>query len=189
MDLSRSCKPWSERGPNKKPMEAHFGGISLKWKSTSQNRKRSVTSGTDAVSLWKGSWLNVVNYAVAHGRLKVHHVRKLADLNREGGEGKTRWAIMMRARQRKTLVVCQSCHKTIHAARYDSPQMTSSTSGEPCDRETVTHGSEGSVRKVSDCIAIDAGQLANGYLTFQVFFRSEASDPRDIAIMRVLRQT
>ena len=43
--------------------------------------------------------------------LEVHHIRKLADVK----EGKQLWQIMMARRQRKTLVVCRSCHEKLHA--------------------------------------------------------------------------
>lgn len=42
-------------------------------------------------------------------KLEMHHVRKLKDL-----KGKQPWEILMRARKRKTLAVCHSCHQRIH---------------------------------------------------------------------------
>ena len=44
----------------------------------------------------------------AEGRCQVHHVRKLADLNRPGRGEKPPWVKLMAARRRKTLVVCQA---------------------------------------------------------------------------------
>ncbi|MGW2184209.1 HNH endonuclease [Streptomyces sp. NPDC001732] len=44
--------------------------------------------------------------------VEVHHVAKLADLGRPGGQPP--WADLMAARHRKTLVVCGSCHASIH---------------------------------------------------------------------------
>lgn len=41
---------------------------------------------------------------------QVHHVRKLADLT-----GDTPWETIMRAKRRKTLVVCSACHEKMHA--------------------------------------------------------------------------
>jgi hypothetical protein len=52
-------------------------------------------------------------------RIEVHHVRKLADLERKGRAGKPQWARNMAARCRKTLVICQSCHNDIHYGRCD----------------------------------------------------------------------
>jgi group II intron reverse transcriptase/maturase len=50
---------------------------------------------------------------------EVHHVRKLADLKRryQGKKHLPGWAETMIAMERKTLVVCKSCHHKIHAGR------------------------------------------------------------------------
>jgi AI2M/AI1M-like HNH endonuclease len=49
--------------------------------------------------------------------LQVHHLRKLADLNRPGRPDRPPWMTLMAARRRKTLVVCSVCHHSIHAGR------------------------------------------------------------------------
>ena len=46
--------------------------------------------------------------------LEMHHVRKLKDIAR-----KQPWEILMHARRRKTMAVCQSCHKKIHGGKLD----------------------------------------------------------------------
>lgn len=46
--------------------------------------------------------------------LEMHHVRKLKDVAR-----KQPWEILMHARRRKTMAVCQSCHKKIHGGKLD----------------------------------------------------------------------
>jgi group II intron reverse transcriptase/maturase len=43
---------------------------------------------------------------------EVHHVRKLKDL-----KGKNSWEQQMIARQRKTMVLCRTCHVDLHAGR------------------------------------------------------------------------
>ena len=48
---------------------------------------------------------------------QVHHLHKLADLNRPGRGEKPPWIKRMAARRRKTLVVCQECHEAIHRER------------------------------------------------------------------------
>ena len=45
------------------------------------------------------------------GPFEVHHIRKLADVSK----GKQLWQITMARRKRKTLVMCLSCHKKLHA--------------------------------------------------------------------------
>jgi group II intron reverse transcriptase/maturase len=46
-------------------------------------------------------------------KVLVHQVRKLASLG-EPGSGQPAWAALMASKRRKTLVVCRSCHDTIH---------------------------------------------------------------------------
>jgi len=46
--------------------------------------------------------------------LEMHHVRKLKDL-----KGKEFWEVVMIAKQRKTMAVCQECHRKIHAGKID----------------------------------------------------------------------
>jgi len=46
--------------------------------------------------------------------LEMHHVRKLKDVAH-----KQPWEILMHARRRKTMAVCQSCHKKIHGGKLD----------------------------------------------------------------------
>lgn len=45
----------------------------------------------------------------ATGTVQMHHVNKLGDLT-----GKANWEKFMIARRRKTLALCENCHKTIH---------------------------------------------------------------------------
>jgi AI2M/AI1M-like HNH endonuclease len=49
--------------------------------------------------------------------LQVHHIRKLADLDLPGRPETSAWVILMAKRRRKTLVVCGTCHATIHSGR------------------------------------------------------------------------
>jgi group II intron reverse transcriptase/maturase len=50
------------------------------------------------------------------GDMRVHQVRKLADLQKPGVP-QPAWAQLMAKRRRKTLVVCATCHDTTHAAQ------------------------------------------------------------------------
>lgn len=60
------------------------------------------------------------------GPVEVHHIRKLADINRPGRRPKNDWGRLMSARKRKTLVVCSGengCHRLIHTGNYDGPKL------------------------------------------------------------------
>lgn len=55
--------------------------------------------------------------------VEVHHIRKLADLTRDGRRPKSDWETVMIARRRKTLIVCRACHNKIGHGRYDGPKI------------------------------------------------------------------
>jgi group II intron reverse transcriptase/maturase len=57
------------------------------------------------------------------GSVAVHHIRKLADIDRPGRRPKTPAEKVMAARRRKTLVVCEDCHQSIHGGEYDGPSF------------------------------------------------------------------
>jgi len=60
------------------------------------------------------------------GPVEVHHIRKLADIDKPGRKPKAPWQRLMSARRRKTLVVCAGkggCHCLIHAGDYDGPSL------------------------------------------------------------------
>jgi RNA-directed DNA polymerase len=56
-------------------------------------------------------------YCGATAQLEVHHVRKLANIQK----GKEAWQQLMIARRRKTLCLCAGCHKKLHAGTLPSP--------------------------------------------------------------------
>ncbi len=54
-----------------------------------------------------------------NGPFEVHHIRKLKDV----AKGKELWQQMMAARRRKTLILCQDCHRLLHAGRLPGYQQ------------------------------------------------------------------
>ena len=115
-DGPRTClQAGADRGPGKKPLVATFGGIPLKRQRTAKITDRRPARGTPA-----GSELI---RRLRHGgcelcgntdNVQVHHVRKLADLQRPQGPQQPAWAALMAKKRRKTLVVCTPCHDAIH---------------------------------------------------------------------------
>lgn len=56
----------------------------------------------------------------------VHHIRKVADLDRKRKTGKLKpWEALMLTRRRKTLVLCRRCHVDIHTGRYSDRRPSS----------------------------------------------------------------
>jgi group II intron reverse transcriptase/maturase len=105
-----------ERG--KKPLVARFGGIPL-------TRQRTAVL-TDLKPIMATVKRNELIHRLLAGRcelcegrigLQVHHIRKLADLNKPGRPERPSWVHLMAIRKRKTLVVCEQCHQDIHAGR------------------------------------------------------------------------
>ena len=50
----------------------------------------------------------------------IHHVRKLADLQRPG-HPQPAWNQLMTKKRRKTLIVCADCHTAIHRGQPTAP--------------------------------------------------------------------
>jgi hypothetical protein len=55
--------------------------------------------------------------------VRVHQVRKLADLQQKG-QPQPAWAQLMTKRRRKTLIVCASCHDSIHTTQPPAQATT-----------------------------------------------------------------
>jgi AI2M/AI1M-like HNH endonuclease len=47
-------------------------------------------------------------------KVRVHQIRKLSDLGQPGQPDQPEWVQIMATRRRKTLVVCEACHASIH---------------------------------------------------------------------------
>jgi hypothetical protein len=110
----RTCFEASVARANKKPLVARFGGIPLKRQKTAVLTDRLVTG-----PVYPNKELIrrlVVGRCELCGRtdnVVVHHVRKLADLEKLG-QLRPVWAQAMAKRRRKSLVVCGDCHDGIH---------------------------------------------------------------------------
>jgi hypothetical protein len=104
-----------ERGDGRKPLVARFGGIPLKRQKTAALHDRQpvpvTTRRKELIDRLVAGQCELCEYT---GKVNVHHVRKLADLEKPG-QPQPAWAQQMVKRRRKTLVVCQPCHETIHA--------------------------------------------------------------------------
>ena len=113
-----------ERGEGKAPLIARFGGIPLKW-----NKWVAIHDEIDRV--WSGR-SEVVQRLLAQqcevcgatDNIEVHHIRKLADLKAYDNPDKPQWVKIMAIRRRKTLVVCQKCHQSIHSGNYIGPRLS-----------------------------------------------------------------
>jgi hypothetical protein len=111
----RACFQARVDRDGKQPLVARFGGIPLvrKKDATLIDRvpDRPVTYPFKelTVRLRKGR----CELCEEPGKVQVHQIRKLAQLNQPGAD-QPAWANLMARKRRKTLVVCHPCHDTIH---------------------------------------------------------------------------
>jgi hypothetical protein len=116
--------------PGKEPLIATFGGFPFERIPEGMG----VTDIDPAVTwFWHNTGRSEVVKRLVAGRcelceargvpLQVHHIRKLADINRPGRRPKEKWERIMSALRRKTIVVCERCHDEIHAGLYDGPSF------------------------------------------------------------------
>jgi len=108
-----------DRGPEKKPLQAHFGGISLRWNAWATIGDMPTMIWSDRSELIDRLLAQKCELCGSMEDIEVHHIRKLADL-----KGRSRWEKVMAARRRKTLVVCLKCHQQIHSGSYDGRRLT-----------------------------------------------------------------
>ncbi len=116
--------------PNKEPLTATFGGISLK---RTPGDKEAGDFRHETAWFAPGDRRSEVVQRLLFGECElcgekdvpvaVHHIRALADIDRPGRRPKTAWEKIMAARKRKTLVVCVKCHTDIHAGRHDGRSL------------------------------------------------------------------
>jgi hypothetical protein len=101
----------------KKPLIAQWGGISLKWNIKAALDDQPARIWSTRSELENRLLADTCEYCGSHERCQVHHVRALKDLHVQGRKPKPRWMVLMAARQRKTMVVCKTCHEDITYGR------------------------------------------------------------------------
>ena len=114
-----------ERDGGRKPLVARFGGIPLKrQRTTILTDQKPVLASARRNELIHRLRAEDCEICDARTNLEVHHIRKLADLNRPGRRENPAWMHLMAKRRRKTLVLCRPCHEDIHAGRATAPTRT-----------------------------------------------------------------
>ncbi len=109
----------------KKPLVARFGGIPLKRQpmATLIDHPPNVAR-VERNELIKRLLAAKCELCGSRENVEVHHIRRLADLEKGRGKERSRWVKIMAARRRKTLVVCHFCHQAIHAGRPTRPKAS-----------------------------------------------------------------
>jgi group II intron reverse transcriptase/maturase len=103
-----------DRGEGRKPLVATFGGIPLKRQQNAVLRDRVPLPATarrkELIQRLLAGRCELCGQAE---KVEVHQIRKLADLDKPG-KPQPEWMRIMAQRRRKTLVVCATCHASIH---------------------------------------------------------------------------
>ena len=103
--------------PGKDPLVTYWGGVSLARDNTAtlvDNHPPLINGRAELVQSLLADACELCGSTV---KVQVHHIRAVKDLRKPGRAKGSAWVEMMAARQRKTLVVCASCHADIHAGR------------------------------------------------------------------------
>ncbi|MCD5314704.1 HNH endonuclease [Kineosporia babensis] len=117
-DGKRTCFQVGVPREGKKSLTARFGEIPLKRQRLAVlNERAPVLASARRNELIHRLLAECCEICESRTQIEVHHVRKLADLNRPDRPDKPAWVYLMAKRQRKTLVICRECHENIHAGR------------------------------------------------------------------------
>ncbi len=111
----RMCVQATITRPGRNPLTATFGGIPLKRQRTAiiTDRQPLPDIAPRRKELIRRLQAGRCEKCQHTGQVQVHHVGKLAHLGKPGTP-KPEWAALMARKRRKTLVVCTTCHDTIH---------------------------------------------------------------------------
>jgi hypothetical protein len=104
-----------ERSSGRNPLVARFGGIPLRRQKTAvitdPSPRPVVVHRKEIVDRLLAGRCEVCGQ---RKDIQVHHVRSLADLHMPGSQPWPTWMKVMARRRRKSLVVCGTCHESIH---------------------------------------------------------------------------
>lgn len=124
----RKCLQVSvDRGEGREPLVATFGGIPLRRQQNAVLRDRDPVLATsrreEPVRRFLAGRCELCGQA---DEVRVHQIRKLAGLDKPGQPDPPEWVQVMTRRRRKTLVVCEACHASIHLVAGEPGELKGS---------------------------------------------------------------
>jgi group II intron reverse transcriptase/maturase len=126
----RSCLKLIIPREGKPPLIATFGGLSLKRRKHPVIADQVIRPYPRMRSELVERLLNdTCEVCSSKERIEMHHIRKLADLNKQGRREKPLWMKIMIARKRKSIPLCRTCHHEIHANRLRSKRQGNRRAG------------------------------------------------------------
>lgn len=123
-----------KRGEEKPPLVAQWGGIALKRRMDATLKDETGYCWSARTDLVKRLLADKCELCGSQQAVQVHHIRALKDLNQPGKRGRPAWMKVMSARQRKTLVLCQACHHSVHSGNMSAKRTSkpeNSLTGKP----------------------------------------------------------
>jgi hypothetical protein len=115
----RRCFKVTVEREGKKPLVSYFGGLSLSYKKNAiiEDRPLQPIAFRPGPDILVRLAAELCELCGSEQNVEVHHIRKLKDLKLNGRKARPLWVRYMAARQRKTLVLCASCHDDLHAGK------------------------------------------------------------------------
>ena len=105
----------------KKPLVATFGGLSLARKKDAAVREVAIPTYPRMRSeIVERLLKNTCEVCESQEHIEMHHMRKLASLNKKGKREQPLWMKIMITRKRKSIPLCRKCHMDIHHNRPKS---------------------------------------------------------------------
>lgn len=117
------------REPPQKPLAARFGAKPIRRDKSVKINDVKPTTNFSGNELIRRLLANTCELCGSHENIEVHHVRKVADIKKryKGRKDPPQWAVFMMKRNRKTVIVCRTCHQKITKGRYDGPKVVESS--------------------------------------------------------------
>jgi len=114
----RACLKLTIPRKGQSPLIAIFGGLTLKRRKNPVMKDQVLTPIIHRRSeLIERLLSNTCEICGAKGKVQMHHIRKLRDLNKQGKREMPLWMKIMIARKRKSIPLCKTCHDDIHHNR------------------------------------------------------------------------
>lgn len=120
----RRCVSATYNREGKRPLIARFGGLPLIRQTKAILKDRVPIRRPRRTEILQRLLANKCEICGVTENIEVHHISKLSNIEKKGRKSLPDWAKIMIIRRRKTLMVCHSCHKRIHAGK-PLPQKSS----------------------------------------------------------------
>ena len=117
----RKCLRLTIPREGKKPLICTFGGIPLKRRMKAAIKDQVILPyANKRTEIIERLLKDTCEICGSKERIEMHHIRKLADLNKK--REKPLWMKIMIARKRKSIPLCKRCHVDIHSGQKSKKQ-------------------------------------------------------------------